>query len=95
LFGSGASRDKLGQLRLATCKLIKEGQKENYDLAVAGISQGLPVPIFTDYYMNLAQIDIRLGNTLLPINEAMRIALEEVLHYYAYRPSPRGFKGAA
>ena len=29
LFGYGASKDKLGQLRLVTCKLIKENQLEN------------------------------------------------------------------
>ena len=31
LFGFGANTDKYGQLRLATCKIIKEGQAENYN----------------------------------------------------------------
>ena len=92
LFGYGASRDKMGQLRLATCKIIKEGQQENYQKASQDISNGLPVPIFMDYYMNLSQIDFRMGNIIVPINRALILAIEEVLQYYAYRPFPGGLK---
>ena len=90
LFGYAASRDKYGKLRLATCKIIKEDQQENYNNTEEAISKGLYVPIFTDYYMQLSQIDYRLATTMLPINEALKIAIEEVLHYYAYRPFPGG-----
>lgn len=92
LFGYGASRDKIGQLRLATCKIIKEGQQENYLKASDEIGKDLYVPIFTDYYMNLSQIDFKLGNIILPINQAFIMAIEEVLQYYAYRPFPGGLK---
>jgi len=92
LFGFAASKDKFGQLRLATCKIIKEEQKENFEKAVESIRKGAYVPIFTDYYMNLSQIDFRLGNIILPINEALKMAIEEVLCHYAYRPFPRNYK---
>ena len=95
LFGNAASRDKYGKLRLATCKIIKEDQLENFNNTEEAISKGLYVPIFTDYYMQLAQIDYRMGTTLLPINEALKIAIEEVLHYYAYRPFPGGLENIA
>lgn len=95
LFGFGASSDKYGQLRLATCKIIKEGQQANFDTATAAINNGLYVPIFTDYYMNLSQIDFKLGNVIVPINKAMQLAIEEVLQYYAYRPMPNGFDNCA
>lgn len=95
LFGYGASRDKLGELRLATCKIIKEGQAENYENAKTAMKNGLYVPIFTDYYMNLSQIDFKLGNIIVPVNKALQLAIEEVLQYYAYRPFPRGFKNCA
>jgi hypothetical protein len=95
LFGYGAGRDKLGQLRLATCKIIKEGQHLNYTNAATAIGQGLYVPIFTDYYMNLSQIDFNLGNKMVPINQALRFAIEEVLQYYAYRPFPSGLGNTA
>ena len=88
LFGFAANKDKYGVLRLATCKIIKEGQANNYNSTVEAISKGLNVPIFTTYYMQLNQIDFHLGNIILPINKALKMALEEVLQYYAYRPSP-------
>jgi uncharacterized protein len=90
LFGFGANTDKYGKLRLLTCKIIKEGQTENYQKASESIEDGLPVPIFTEYYMNLSQIDFKMGNTIVPINIALKMAIEEVLQYYAYRPMPDG-----
>lgn len=95
LFGYAATKDKYGQLRLATCKIIKTEQVKNFENASNLIQNGLPVPIFTDYYMNLFQIDYHLGNIILPINKALKYAIEEVLQYYAYRPLPNGFKNIA
>ncbi|WP_340153897.1 YkgJ family cysteine cluster protein [uncultured Marivirga sp.] len=94
LFGYGASRDKYGELRMVTCKLIKENQVENYERAVEMLKSKSPVPIFTDYYQKLMQIDFRLAIDMLPINEAVLSALEAVMQYYAYRALPAG-KGAA
>ncbi|MEC5164746.1 hypothetical protein RCH18_000465 [Flavobacterium sp. PL11] len=45
--------------------------------------------------MQLSQIDNRLATTLLPINQALATAIEEVLHYYAYRPLPNGLGKSA
>ena len=95
LFGYAASRDQYGKLRLATCKIIKENQQQNYTNTVEAIKKGLYVPIFSDYYINLAQIDFKLAKTLLPINQALKRAIEEVLHYYAYRPFPGALKEIA
>tara|TARA_R110002051_G_scaffold189613_1_gene258804 strand:- start:11356 stop:11964 length:609 start_codon:yes stop_codon:yes gene_type:complete len=95
LFGYGANRDKFGEMRLATCKIIKETQAEHFEAAQKAMKEGLYVPIFTDYYMKLSQIDFRLGNLIVPVNTALKLALEEVLQYYAYRPFPKGFKNCA
>lgn len=95
LFGYAASRDQFGKLRLATCKIIKENQTENYNTTAEAINKGLYIPIFSDYYMHLAQIDFRLAKTMLPINEALKRAIEEILHYYAYRPFPGGLRTSA
>jgi hypothetical protein len=95
LFGYAANTDKFGKLRLATCKIIKEEQEENFNAAEVAINKEKYVPIFTDYYMQLAQIDLRMGVILLPINEALKVAIEEVLHYYAYRPLPGGLEHIA
>lgn len=94
LFGFGATTDKYGKLRIATCNIIKEGQTTNFDSATKSINSGLNVPIFTEYYMQLSQIDFNLGNIFLPINKAMKTSLETVLHYYAYRPFPENYKKA-
>ncbi|MEQ8471131.1 MAG: YkgJ family cysteine cluster protein [Marinoscillum sp.] len=89
LFGYGASRDKVGELRLVTCKLIKENQVDNYSKAIELLKNEEYVPIFSDYYKKLMQIDFLAGNQIMPINDAIREALEMVLSYYAYRPFPR------
>lgn len=88
LFGFGATRDKYGSLRLATCKIIREGQVEKYHSVSEAIAQGLYVPVFTDYYMQLNQIDYQMGSKIVPVNKALKLALEEVLQYYTYRPLP-------
>lgn len=88
LFGFSASTDKYGDLRLATCKIIKEGQAEAYKSTAEAISKGLHIPVFTEYYMQLSQIDFYLGTRIVPINIALKMALEEVLQYYSYRPFP-------
>ena len=85
LFGYAANSDKYGKLRLATCKIIKHDQTLVFQNAENMISKGLPIPVFTNYYMRLSQIDHQLGNTIVPINTALKIAIEEVLHYYSYR----------
>jgi uncharacterized protein len=95
LFGYAATRDKYGQQRLVTCKIIKENQQEAYKNANEAIENGLYVPMFTDYYMQLSQIDFKLGNMIIPINLAMKFAIEEVLQYYAYRPFPGGLENIA
>lgn len=92
LFGFGATTDKYGKLRIATCNIIKEKQTSNFESATIAINTNLSVPIFTEYYMQLSQIDFKLGNVFLPVNKAMKTALEEVLQYYAYRPLPDGHK---
>ena len=92
LFGFGATTDKYGKLRIATCNIIKEGQKEKYDAATNAINTNVSIPIFSEHYMQLSQIDFKLGNTFQPVNKAMKTALEEVLHYYAYRDFPENYK---
>ena len=95
LFGYGANTDKYGKLRLATCKVIKEDQALVFQNAENMISNGLSIPVFTHYYMRLSQIDHHLGTTIVPINTALKIAIEEVLHYYSYRSLEDDVRGAA
>lgn len=87
--------DKYVELRLATCKIIEQDQITNFNNTEEAINRGLCVPIFSDYYMLLAQIDYKRETTIRIINDALKIAIEEFLHYYPYRPSPRGLETIA
>jgi Fe-S-cluster containining protein len=85
LFGYSARTNKYGARELVTCQIIKTEQKENYEAAGAGIENGEPVPVMNQYYMRLHAIDSDLAQEFFPINEAIRRAIEVILHYYAYR----------
>ncbi|QCE40248.1 YkgJ family cysteine cluster protein [Psychroserpens sp. NJDZ02] len=95
LFGYAASNDKYGQKRMVTCKIIKENQKEVLKETTEAINKDLNIPMFTAYYMQLSQIDFTMGNVIVPINRALKLAIEEVLQYYAYRPFPSGLANSA
>lgn len=84
LFGYAARRNKEGGKELVTCKLIKEQQEENYQKAVIALKEDQKIPVFSEYYSRMAGVDHNLME-FYPINEAMKKALETVLHYYAYR----------
>lgn len=85
LFGFTARTDKYGQRELVTCQVIKSEQPDAYAESVQKIRNGGPVPVMNQYYMRLHAIDADLGRDFYPINEAIRRAVETVLHYYAYR----------
>jgi hypothetical protein len=85
LFGYSARTNKYGKKELITCQIIKTEQSENYSAAEQRVSKGGEVPVMSNYYMQLRNIDPELSTTFLPINQAMKAALEQVLSYYAYR----------
>ena len=85
LFGYSARTNKYSERELVTCQIIKTEQSENFELAGKGIAEGKQVPMMNQFYMQLHAIDIDLTRDFYPINEAIRKAIETVLHYYAYR----------
>ena len=89
LFGYSARTNKYGKHELVTCQIIKTEQSAAYEVAEAIIEGGGPVPVMSDYYMQLCGIDIDLTKDFYPINRAIQKALETVLHYYSYRSIPR------
>ena len=46
---------------------------------------GGEVPVMSQYYMRLHAIDFELTREFFPINEAIKRAIEVILHYYAYQ----------
>jgi len=85
LFGYSARTNKYDRKELITCQIIKSEQPNSFSVAEQGIAQGQDVPVMTHYYMRLHAIDQQLAQDFYPINEAIKRAIETVLHYFAYR----------
>jgi uncharacterized protein len=85
LFGYSARINKYGTKELITCQIIKTEQQGAYEMASEKITDSSPIPVMSHYYMQLHAIDAELARDFYPINQAIRKALETVLHYYAYR----------
>lgn len=85
LFGYSARTNKYGKRELVTCQIIKTEQAVAFSEAEKKIEVGLEVPVMNEFYMQLASIDFDLSRDFYPINMAIKKAIEEVVHYYAYR----------
>jgi Fe-S-cluster containining protein len=84
LFGSSFNRDKTGKPVMLLCKEIKNKQAEVYKTVSQEVQEGMMVPMASDYYMKLTNIDFYLTQHQYPINEAMRRALEMVMNHFHY-----------
>ena len=89
LFGYSARTNKYGQKELVTCQLIKAEQATAFQAAQTGVENGQQVPLMNQYYMQLVGIDHEMARKFYPINEAIKQAIESVLHYFAYRAPER------
>ena len=85
LFGFSSRTNKYAKKELVTCQVIKEGQAEEFSQAVEKIERGSQVPVMNQHYMRLHGIDPDLSREFFPINEAIKRAIEVILHYHAYR----------
>jgi len=85
LFGFSARTNKYGQKELVTCQIIKTEQEKAFQSSELKIEEGLEVPVMNQFYMQLHGIDSELTRVFYPINLAIQHAIEEVMHYYAYR----------
>lgn len=84
LFGSSARKNKEGQKEIITCKKIKIEKKDLYDNSVVAIKSEMPIPLSTDAYRKINNIDFRLTERQLPINKAIKEALESVITFKFY-----------
>lgn len=89
LFGFSAAFDKYGAKRLSTCGVIKTELPEIHRKAESWVKEDQTTPVMRNYYYRMCNIDHRLTDKFYPINKAIRLAIEEVLSYYAYRRAPR------
>jgi uncharacterized protein len=85
LFGFATVRNRLSQPELAACVRHKATQPDQVAQAQAAIAQGLPAPNFAELSQQVANLDPYWGTQPMPINQALRVALERVGISYQYQ----------
>lgn len=80
LFGYSARINKLNQYSMITCQIIKQSEPYNK----LGQPELRFAPLAAGFYMQLRNIDIREGDRMMPVNEAIRNAIEMVLLHFSY-----------
>ena len=78
MFGAAGYNNKHGEPGLSVCKQIKQALPEKYQATLIRVFSS-PAPSISQGRQRIAQIEPRWGNELLPINLALRQALEKVL----------------
>jgi Fe-S-cluster containining protein len=88
LFGFAAVRSRIGDKTLSVCKHIKRTDPQSAALAAALADQA---PCFIHYSAQVYGLDPGLGHELMPINTAMRQAIERLglRIFCAYRETLR------
>lgn len=90
MFGFAVRRNKHGRFELAPCRIMKERSPESIIRAETGLSEGLSIPVYQDSFMRIASLHPGMGYRRLPINQALKEALE-----YVYWRRPKRRKRAA
>ncbi len=85
LFGFSARTNKYGKKELVTCQVIKGENPDGVIRTQDRIENGFEVPVMNQHYMRLHAIDLELTREFFPINQAIKRAIEVILHYHAYR----------
>ena len=89
LFGFGYRLDREGIAELVTCKVLKEFSPELVSKArQLGYKTPDSVPLFRNYSMQLFSIDPDLAIQQLPINKAIRLAIEKLYFQYSLDTDP-------
>jgi len=84
LFGYGYRLNREGIPELVTCKLLKDiSPAQVFKARQLGLEKPDMVPLFSNYFMQLYSINPDLGTTLMPINQAIRNAIEKLYFYFA------------
>lgn len=78
LFGFAARRNKYGHLEFCACRVIKERNPQAVRRVEIKICEGLDVPVYQESFMRIASMDPGMGFPRLPINRALKEALERL-----------------
>ena len=75
LFGNAAVRNRTGKKDLSVCKYIRQNAPRTAAMAMALADEA---PCFVHYGSRVYALDPVLGNSLMPINTALRRAIERL-----------------
>ncbi|WNO60305.1 YkgJ family cysteine cluster protein [Rheinheimera sp. MMS21-TC3] len=78
VFAAAGVRDKMGKTALSVCKVIKTDLPEQYAQSLIMITSS-PPPLMMLASEAIKELDYAFGNTMQPINLALKYALEKVL----------------
>lgn len=81
LFGFSVKNDKIGRAAIVTCPTMKSLCSQEYQAADRAVNEGLKAPRMQDLAMRALGIDPHLGKEQMPINQAVRSALERAGNY--------------
>ena len=92
LFGFAIRRNKYGALELCTCKIINDTLPAAVRRSRIAIQQGLSLPAYQEAFFHINSIDPYRGYKRLPINMAIKEALD---YLYWVRPEGKEWKKAS
>ena len=85
LFGFASVVGKHGKPCFAACHTLKQSDSEKIQLVCNKINNGGKTPIIAEFYRKLQVLDFKLGDELVPINQAIKEACEIIFLHTAYK----------
>ena len=76
LFGCAARKGRSGKKELSICKVIKKSDSNALKRAEIALNQCIDIPVYQECFMRIASMHPGMGYKLLPINYAMKAAIE-------------------
>lgn len=78
LFGFATANNKHGKGELSACARHKQTMPATLEEAKEAVAAGLPAPNFSNYAIQLANLDPYLGQVRMPIDRALKVAIERL-----------------
>ncbi|OGK10798.1 MAG: hypothetical protein A2W80_03590 [Candidatus Riflebacteria bacterium GWC2_50_8] len=85
LFGFSATTDKNGRPLFAACRILRQHRPELVENVTGYLARGGKMPVIAHYYRQLSAIEPALGREMMPINQAIKKALEIIYFHFSYR----------
>jgi Fe-S-cluster containining protein len=90
LFGFSLRYNKYGRPELCPCRVIKETAPNKVQEACKAIQNGLQGPVYQTSFLSIASLNPGIGYRLIPINQAIKEALEYLYWKKRFTPQPEG-----